>query len=669
LDEDLKDPELLALFLEEAGDRLERIFELVATTESDGQAPTQLRRELHAMKGAARMMGLGEIAEACHEVEDLLERPASAPRAELEIHGDRLRSLIDALSDTGGSENGISGAERERARGDFASPRRPREEVRVAHDVIDDLADRGARLRVVSVAAEGLADRIFRLATLAERGVGESDPRQVLATLATSLRQVAMEFESGQRILRRLSGRQLDSLLRLQVQPLKPFLRGLAGHARELASSLGKKLEVKVRAGEAHLDRRIVNALREAFLHLVRNSIDHGIEGPEERQKAGKTVIGHLRIDASETGDRVRIRVADDGRGIDIESVLRTAVEREMLDREAAEEIDHVEALQFLFRPGFTTREETSELSGRGIGLDAVAASVRGAGGDVWLESRAGEGTEVTVEVPVARRGERVLVVRVGQHQVAVSASPVRAYRLIEPEMVEIDDGRPTLRIRGEVVNARFLSEMFGEKPIDAGVMVEMIVGGSPVAVVADAIIGEEEVMVRPMPAAAGAPEFADGMTLLASGRPVPVLSLQRPYEEIAVADVAELAAPADPIHVLLVDDSRVTREMIRRLLEDAGFRVTAVGSAEDAMRALERERVDCLVSDIEMPGVDGLDLTRKLRSDTEHADLPVVVVSTLDRPSDRLAGLESGADAYLTKQGLDARELVALIHRVGGRG
>jgi chemotaxis protein histidine kinase CheA/ActR/RegA family two-component response regulator len=669
LDQDLKDPELLALFLEEAGDRLERIFELVAAMETDGQPPTQLRRELHALKGAARMMGLREIAEACHEVEDILEGPEPTPRGELEIHGDRLRSLIDTLSDVERSEEEVSDAEEEPASGAADRLIRPREELRVAYGVIDDLADRGVRLRVVSVAAEGLADRIFRLATLAERGVGERDPRQVLATLATSLRQVAMEFESGQRIFRRLSDRQLDALLRLQVQPLKPFLRGLAGHARELASSLGKKLEVKVRAGDAHLDRRIVNALREAFLHLVRNSVDHGIESPEERQGAGKAEAGHLRIDATEEGDRVRIRVADDGRGIDIDSVIRTAVEREIVDPEAADGIDRGEALQFLFRPGFTTRDETSELSGRGIGLDAVAASVRGVGGDLWLESSAGEGTEVTVEVPVARRGERILVVRVGQHQVAVSASPIRSYRLVDPAMVEVEDGRLVLRIRGNVVNARFLSEMFGEKPTEIGVMVEMIVGGSPVALVADAIIGEEEVMVRPMPEAAGAPACVDGMTLLASGRPVPVLSLQRPYEESAVLEESELVAPAEAIHVLLVDDSRVTREMIRRLLEDAGFRVTGVGSAEDAMRALERGSVDCLVTDIEMPGVDGLDLTRRLRSDSEHADLPVVVVSTLDRPSDRLAGLESGANAYLTKQGLDVRELVALIHRVGGRG
>jgi CheY-like chemotaxis protein len=370
-----------------------------------------------------------------------------------------------------------------------------------------------------------------------------------------------------------------------------------------------------------------------------------------------------------EEGDRVQIRIVDDGRGIDIDAVVRTAVEHGIVDPEAADEIDTGDALQFLFRPGFTTRENTSELSGRGIGLDAVAASVRAVGGDLWLESTSGEGTEVTVEVPVARRGERVLVVRIGQHQVAVPSSPVRAYRQVNPEMVEMDDGRLQVRVGGRTVDARFLSELFGERPSDVGVMVEMIAGGSPVALVADSIVGEEEVMVRPLARALGAPSSVEGMTLLSSGRPVPVISVHRPYQQAAEADSELLVSPAEPIRVLLVDDSHVTREMMRRMLEDAGFSVTGVGSAEDAIHALEASDVDCLVTDIEMPGVDGLDLTRQLRGQTEYADLPVVVVSTLDRPSDRLAGLESGADAYLTKQGLDVRELVALITRVGGRG
>ena len=648
---------------------MDRILELVAGLEEDEQASTQLRRELHALKGASRMMGFREVAEACHMAEDLIEGPQPAQRRELETIGDRLRSLVDSLADVGDEpEAGADTAAEFKSRASDRA-RRSREELRVASGVVDDLADRGARLRVVSVAAEGLADRIFRLAALAEGGVGERDPRQVLATLAISLRQVAMEFEAGQRIFRRLSDRQLDALLRLQVQPLKPFLTNLAGHARELAATLGKKVEVWVKAGDAQLDRRIVNALREAFLHLVRNSVDHGIESPAERKRAGKKEVGSIQIEAEEEGDRVRIRVVDDGRGVDIDAVLKTAVDRQIVTPEAAQTIEISEALQLLFRPGFTTREETSELSGRGIGLDAVAAAVRSVGGDLWMESTVGEGTEINVEVPVARRGERVLVVRVGPHQLAVPASPVRAYRHIVPDMVEVEEDRSVLRVRGEIVDARFLSELLGERPSESGVMVEMIVGGSVVALVADSIIGEEEVIVRPLPRAAGAPASMEGITLLASGRPVPVLSLQRlaPYAEGVVAGDTRFGTAAEPVHVLLVDDSRVTREMMRRLLEDAGFTVTGVGSADDAMLALAREHVDCLVTDIEMPGVDGLDLTRRLRNETEHADLPIVVVSTLDRPSDRLAGLESGANAYLTKQGLDVRELVALINRVGG--
>ena len=617
------------------------------------------------------MMGFREVANACHVAEDQLEGPAPAQRDELLTIGDQLRSLVESLEHLDNVPTVGTDIATELEGSASVRPHRGREELRVASGIVDDLADRGARLRVVSVAAEGLADRIFRLAALAERGVGERDPQQVLATLAISLRQVAMEFESGQRIFRRLSDRQLEALLRLQVQPLKPFLRNLSGHARELADTLGKTVKVRVRGGDAQLDRRIVNVLREAFLHLVRNAVDHGIESPEERKRAGKKEVGSIRIEAEDEGDRVRIRVVDDGRGIDIDAVVKTAIDRQIVNPEAAPAIEPAEALQLLLRQGFTTREETSELSGRGIGLDAVAATVRSAGGDLWIESTVGEGTEVNVEVPVARRGDRVLVLGIGPHQVAVPASPVRAYHSIAPEMVEIEGDRFVLRVRGRVVDARFLSELVGEHPSETGVMVEMIVGGSPVALVADTILGEEEVIVRPLPRSAGAPAAMEGITLLSSGRPVPVLSLQRlvPFSEDIVAGDTRLAASSAPIHVLLVDDSRVTREMMRRLLEDAGFKVTGVGSADDALLALAREHVNCVVTDIEMPGVDGLDLTRRLRSETEHADLPIVVVSTLDRPSDRLAGLDSGADAYLTKQGLDVRELVALINRVGGGG
>jgi CheY-like chemotaxis protein len=310
-----------------------------------------------------------------------------------------------------------------------------------------------------------------------------------------------------------------------------------------------------------------------------------------------------------------------------------------------------------------------TELSGRGIGLDAVAAAVRSAGGDLWIESEPGLGTTITVEVPLARRGERVLVLEVGRHRLAVPAAPARAFRRVAPEQVEEIEGRRVVRIGDRTIAARFLADAVGEPYAGDGVLVEMVIGGGVVGVVADSVVGEEEVIVHPLPDAAGAPPVVEGITLLASGRPVFVLSLQRlgTIDALEAFDRPIHGPRPRPIQVLLVDDSVVTREMVRRLLEDGGFGVTSVGSAEDALLALDNRDFDCLVTDIEMPGMDGLSLTRELRSDSRLADLPIVVVSTLDRAADRLAGLEAGADAYLTKQGLDARDLVALVYRVGG--
>jgi len=489
----------------------------------------------------------------------------------------------------------------------------------------------------------------------------------VLATLATSLRQVALDFESHQRNLQRLSERQLDELIGLQVQPLKPFLLTLARHARDLGRSLEKRVDVEISSGESYLDRRIIEALKEAFLHLVRNSIDHGLESPEDRIAAGKPERGHLRLSASMDADRVRIEVTDDGRGIDMKAVTGTALRLGLINPEDVVQMDRDELLQLLCAPGFSTRDEATDLSGRGVGLDAVAAAVRKVGGGFWISSEQGEGTVMTMDVPVARRGERVLVVRMGQNQLALPAAIVRSFRRVYAEMKVEEGNRPAVLVNDRLIPVRVLSENFDASSAEA-ILIEGMVGASRLAVVVDGVIGEEEVFLRPLPAASGAAEVFDSMAVLGSGRPVPVLSPTR----LALAEASRLTgsealAGHQALRVLLVDDSHVTREMIRRLLEDGGFAVDAAAGADEALSALGEREFDCMVTDIEMPGMDGLELTRHLRETTQFAHLPIVVVSTRERAEDRLAGLEAGADAYLTKQGLDARELVALVRRVGG--
>ncbi len=663
--------DLLPLFLAEAGDRLERLGPLIGAAGEDPEKLKQARRELHALKGASRMMGLADFSARCHRAESLLEAPKpKALREVIAIHRDLGRMVEDgAVGETPASDNVVVDPVKQPEKIATVSPAdQPR--LRVSVDVMDSMADRSARLRVLSVAGAGIVDRVFRLASLAERGVGERAPRQVLATLATSLRQVAGDLETGQRRMQRLSGALLDSLLREQVRPLRPVLRKLAKHARELADNLGKEVSVTVIGGATLLDRRIIDALSEAMVHVVRNAVDHGIEGPDERRAATKPETGKIVITAATDGDRVRLQVHDDGRGIHGETILREAIRNQVIRPEDAHVLDDDELLQILTRPGFSTRKEASDVSGRGIGLDAVSAAVEAVGGELWLDSRPGVGTTVTFEVPVTRRGERVLVLSVGQSRVALPAAPVRSYRRLESDGLPADEDRLILGDDQTPVTVRFLNELLGEPGEREGTLILGSATGVPLAIVADDVIGEEEIFLRPRPRGVGVPELYDGLALLGTGRPLGVLSWTR------VAHAGEDDQPdtgvrrtTKVIRVLLVDDSRVTREMIRRLLEDAGFSVRAAPSAEEALEILAEDAFDCLVTDIEMSGMNGLELTRRLRTDGRFEDLPIIVVSTRDRPSDHRAGLDAGADAYLSKQGLEARELAGLIRRSAGGG
>ena len=525
-------------------------------------------------------------------------------------------------------------------------------------------------MRITARAGGAPVQRLFELALIAERGHAEGSPEHVLADLGASLRRAALEIEATNKTLQQLSEEQLDSSLRLQVQPLGPFLRTLARHTRDLASSLGKEVNVTTSGGDVQLDRRILEAVREAALHLVHNAVDHGIEDVESRRRSGKRSKGRIHFGAEADGDRVQLVVWDDGRGIDPEEVVRVAVERGLVNPSAAAKLAPDETYQLLQLPGFTTRDLATDVSGRGIGLDAVAASFHAIGGDIWIRSTPGEGTRVTVEVPVARRGERVLVVQVGELLLAFPSSAVRSFSRLRPEMIITEEGRTLVRQGRSTISAVFLASLFGERESAHAALVETTIAGSTIAIVVDAILGDEEVFVRPLPGVAGAPVTVEGITLLSTGQPVAVLSLQR----LGPLDLDDIGSGRNPgaageaaLQVLLTDDSDATREMMRRLLEDAGFIVTAVESAEEALRRIELEPFDCVVTGVELPGLSGIDLTHRVRSSDLFSDLPVVVVSTRDLPADRLAGLEAGADAYLTKQGLEPDHLAELIHRIAG--
>jgi len=696
------DPEfadLVPLFVEEARERLERLATYVPRLGSDPQALAEAKRELHTLKGAVRMLRLGALAELCHAAEEVLHTapPGMVPLMTRVV--DELSSLVEKVSrgddpqndpellallaappaaadpvpttaapaPAGVSEPGAPAALRAAA---GAPATRTAPEVRVDATALDAVAERAMQVRIMALSSRPVVERIYDLARLAEEGVREPQPTQVLAVLATMLRRVAVELEGGQRRLLRSAEEQLDTMLSLQLQPLRGPLQSLARYARDLARSLGREVEVELEGEETRLDRRIARELEEALLHIVRNAVDHGIEAPDVRAARGKPRAGLLRIQASGEGARVRLRIVDDGAGIDPARVVDRAVQTGLVDRGAAAALSKPEALRLLFAPGFSTRKAVSEISGRGIGLDVVVSTVARVGGEVFLDTEPRQGSTFTIEVPVARRGEQVLLLRVGQLRLAIPSAVLRRATHLPADAVVERDGRTLARIGDRLVYFVPLARLYGQPVLDSQLLLEGVVSGQPLALAVDEVEGEQEVLVRPITRAAAADRLLEGLALLASGEPVGVLSpaMLAQREILRVVSVRSEPKAVPRVRVLLVDDSLVTREMERRLLEDAGFDVAAAGDAGEALTRLGEERFDCVVTDVEMPGMDGFELTAHLRSVEHYAHLPIVVVSTRDRPEDRLRGLKAGADAYLTKQSLDAGELVELVRRLGGR-
>jgi two-component system chemotaxis sensor kinase CheA len=738
--------DLVPLFVEEARDRIERLATFVPSMEADAQSVVEVKRELHTLKGAGRMLQIAPLAELCHAAEEVIQAGPPGLIGLLTRTIDELSGMVDAVSRSeepgrnidfldvlmraaapatpgaapalaapaGG--NGASApvpdepppappleslppeseadeglpsgftAAAEPAKAAVSAASKPATlggDIRVDTSSLDAVAERATQVRIMALAGRQVVERIYELARLAEEGLHEPQPTQVLAVLSTMLRRVAVELEGGQRRLIRASEEQLDKMLSLQLQPLRGSLHSLARHARELARTLGREVEVELEGEDTRLDRRIARELDDALIHLVRNSVDHGIEPPAVRQARGKPPAGLLQIRASAEGPRVRLVIQDDGRGIDFDGVIRRAVSIGLVDAGSAGRMGKEEALRLLFSPGFSTRKQITDISGRGIGLDVVASVVNRVGGEVFLDSEPGKGTTFRVEVPVARRGEAVMLLRVGQLRLALPSSVARRATRLSPDAIIEREGR-TFAVLSEggdrggregrsdrLVPFVPLSRLYRQPAEDVQLLIEGMASGQPLALAVDDVEGEQEVLVRPITRKIATDRLLEGVALLASGEPVGVLSpavlSQREYLRV-LPSAQEKTVAARRVRILLVDDSMVTREMERRLLEDAGFHVSAASDAQEALTLLAEEPFDCVVTDIEMPGMDGFELTAHLRGMEHFAQLPIIVVSTRDRPDDKLRGLKVGADAYLTKQSLDAGELVDLVRRLNRR-
>ena len=502
-----------------------------------------------------------------------------------------------------------------------------------------------------------------------------AESQQVLAEKTAELDEFAWQASQRAQVL-------YDTALACRMRPFADVLVGQARMVRDLGRSLGKQVRLEIEGEKTQVDRDVLEKLEAPLTHLLRNAVDHGIEMPEQRLLAGKPAEGLIRLRASHQAGLLVLELSDDGNGVDLERVRRSIVERQLSPVETAAQLSEEELLTFLFLPGFSLRDKVTEVSGRGVGLDAVQHMVRQLRGAVELEQKAGEGSRFHLEVPLTLSVVRSLVVEVGEEAYAFPLAHIERMCDLAPEDIVQIEGRQHFWHEGRHVGLVAASQLL-QRPAsqNSAATLKVVVIRERDAVYGVAVerfIGERTLVVLPLDERLGKIQDISAGALLDDGSVVLIVDVEdmlRSVEKLLntgrlerIARNSQQAAHVARKRVLVVDDSLTVRELQRKLLVNRGYDVAVAVDGMDGWNALRSEDFDLLITDIDMPRMDGIELVSLLRRDNRLQSLPVMVVSYKDREEDRRRGLEAGADYYLAKASFhDDALLDAVVELIGG--
>lgn len=541
-----------------------------------------------------------------------------------------------------------------------------------------------SRERILESSLDSLREAFTRRAG----GAGSDDAAGAVSmiidaadAMQTARVQQEARLDEAFRRMEELSGAMYTEVMRSRMRPFAEAVGGFPRMVRDLARELGKQVTLRTEGESVHVDRDILQKLESPVTHLLRNSLDHGIETPEERAAAGKNPTATVHLAARHQNGMLAIEVRDDGRGIDPEAVRRKVVEKKLVDAATAQRLSHPELMEMLFLPGFSTKQTVSEISGRGVGLNVVQAMAQEAGGTVTLEAEPGRGARFTLRLPVTRSVVRAAVVGVGDELYAMPLSKLDRIVLVPSADITTVQGRIQFSLEGLPVGLVWASDLLatGAPRAPASSLCVLIVGrgNDRCGIVVDRMCGEEDLVVRPLDARLGQVPHIAAAAIRSDGIPVLVADVDDLWRSVkqaveggrtlGVTPPAEGGAQDARRRILVVDDSITVREVERQLLSRHGYDVEVAVDGKDGYNMIRSGRFDLLVTDVDMPRMTGIELTRAVRKDAKTANLPIVIVSYKDREQDRLAGMEAGANAYLTKSSFQDDSLIRTVRDLLG--
>ncbi len=491
-----------------------------------------------------------------------------------------------------------------------------------------------------------------------------------------SVMKQAEDFESFARRNEDLSGRLHHEVIVSRMRPLADGIRGFPRLVRDIARTLEKQVRFEVRGDQTGVDRDILDKLEAPLSHLIRNALDHGIEPASIREAAGKPAMGTIRLEARHRAGMLSITLTDDGRGIDSDTLRAKAISKGLVARQVADQLSTVELLEFLFLPGFSTKEEVTEISGRGVGLDVVQTMVKAVGGTVRVSTQLGRQTAFTLQLPITMSVIRALLVDVGGEPYAFPLTRIDQIVFCHHDDVRTIEGRQYFERDGLSIGLVMASQIFELTPVgppaDPMPIVVISDRGQQFGMVVDAFLGERDLEVRPLDPRLGKVPNMNSASLLENGNPVLIVDVEdlvrsidnvlmgRRLSRVEFERLAEQARQRK--RILVVDDSITVRELERQLLQARGFAVDVAVDGMDGWNAIRSARYDLVVSDVDMPRMDGIELVTLIKNDPASKDIPVVIVSYKDREEDRLRGLDAGANRYLTKSSFHDETFVRTI-------
>jgi len=542
--------------------------------------------------------------------------------------------------------------------------RGPQRHIRIAADRFDKIMSMASETLVASRTLASYGTEFERRRHAIARALQVLDDAQSTPIArAAGMREIdrqtlamavdVAEFDQIARAHERTAEDLYRSVLAGRLRPFSEGVRAASRLVRDTARELGKQVRLEVLGESTRVDRDILERLEAPISHLITNAIDHGIETPEERMTRGKPAEAWLRIHARHENGRLVITVQDDGRGIYPDELRERIVSRSLVSQETAAGLSDAELLEFLFLPGFSTRESVNAVSGRGVGLNVVQSMVQEAGGSVVVRSTPEAGTSFRLTLPVTRSVVRVIRIQVEGELYAVPL--VRIDRVAQLELVATADpaATPMVEFNGANLPVFPLGPLLGLscRPLASGAIPMLLCGGLAFAV--DQLVDEVELPVRRLDARLGKIPGVSAASLDENGLPLLILDVEDLIQTALghpSSTGGEAGSESSAPHILVVDDSHTVREMERRLLVRAGYQVTTAQNGQEAWNLLRLNDYDLLISDIDMPQMNGIELVSKVRANARLARMPVIILSYKGRDEDRRRGLDAGADFYLTK-------------------